>query len=71
MSDPRNVVAPEGYVFVCMACGKRSHDKYGEQAISYGFDVACVLHAVLCREDSLVFGEHGLVKEAVAMVESP
>jgi hypothetical protein len=46
-----NQVAPEGQVYVCGACGKRSRDKYGDQKISYGWDVSCMLHAVLCYDE--------------------
>ena len=45
-----NEVAPEGQVFVCGACGKRSKDRYGDQAISYGWDESCMMWAVLCYE---------------------
>jgi hypothetical protein len=44
----RNLKAAEGTVFVCAACGKRSQDLYGDQRIDAGWDVSCVLHAVLC-----------------------
>lgn len=43
-----NHTAPEGQVWVCGACGKRSQDRYGFQNISYGWDESCMLNAVLC-----------------------
>jgi hypothetical protein len=46
-----NEVAPEGQVFVCAACGKRSKDRYGDQKIDRGWDVSCMLNAVLCYEE--------------------
>ena len=46
-----NKVAPEGQVYVCSACGKQSQDQYGDQAISFGWDESCMLHAVLCYVD--------------------
>ena len=49
-----NQIAPPGAVFVCGACGKRSRDLYGYEKISRGWDVSCVLNAILCREDTLV-----------------
>jgi len=49
-----NQLAADGQVWVCCACGKRSKDRYGEQAISRGWDESCMLNAVLCREDKLV-----------------
>jgi hypothetical protein len=45
-----NQVAPEGQVWVCAACGKRSKDRYGDQAIDRGWDVSCALNSVLCYE---------------------
>lgn len=56
--------APEGTVWVCTACGKRSRDKYGDDAVDKGWDVSCFLHAVLCDESSLQFGEDGRVTKA-------
>lgn len=58
-----NEVAPEGQVWVCGACGKRSKDKYGQQAITFGWDVSCMLNSFLAQEDSLVFNEDGRVKQ--------
>jgi len=46
-----NKVAPESQVFVCAACGKRSKDRYGDQKIDRGWDVSCMLNAVLCYEE--------------------
>jgi len=67
-----NEVAPEGQVYVCGACGKRSRDLYGSQAINYGWDESCMLNAFLCREDHLVIKDNmvvsvkegGMVKKA-------
>lgn len=56
-SDTMNDEAPEGQVFVCGACGKRSKDRYGFKAISHGWDESCMLNAVLCWENSLEFNE--------------
>jgi hypothetical protein len=49
-----NQVAPQGQVYVCGACGKRSRDEYGDQPINRGWDVSCVLNALLCYEDKIV-----------------
>lgn len=62
-----NKVAPEGQVWVCGACGKRSRDRYGYQPIDRGWDESCFLNAVLCHEDSLEFGLNGLVNWAKAV----
>jgi len=48
-----NEVAPSGYVFICLGCGKRSKDRYGNRAISRGWDVSCMLNAVLVLEKDL------------------
>jgi hypothetical protein len=45
-----NDIAPKGQIFVCNACGKRSRDRYGDQAIDRGWDESCMIHAVLCYE---------------------
>ena len=55
-----NKDAPDGHVFICTACGKRSRDLYGFRAVSYGWDVSCTLRAALVREDRLKI-EDGLV----------
>jgi len=49
-----NKVAPPGAVFVCIACGKRSRDLFGDRKIDRGWDVSCILNSLLCRESSLV-----------------
>lgn len=46
-----NATAPEGYIYVCSACGKTSEDKYGDKAHSYGWDEFCMMHAVLCSSE--------------------
>jgi len=46
-----NKVAHPNQIYVCAACGKRSQDKYGEQAIDPGWDESCMLKAVLCWKD--------------------
>jgi hypothetical protein len=57
-----NEIAPEGQVFVCLACGKRSRDKYGDKVIDRGWDVSCVLNSKLCYEDKLELKEGRVVK---------
>ena len=46
-----NEIAPEGQVYVCGACGKRSRDRYGSARIDYGWDESCMLNSVLCYDD--------------------
>jgi len=48
-----NQLAKEGQVFVCGACGKRSKDRYGEEAIDLGWDVSCAVSAILCDKKSI------------------
>lgn len=45
-----NKTAPKGQVYICLACAKRSKDKYGDKAIDYGWDVSCVLNCELMPE---------------------
>jgi len=58
-----NEIAPAGAVYVCGACGKRSRDLYGDQAISRGWDESCMLNAILCDEETLVM-DGQIVKSA-------
>jgi hypothetical protein len=51
-----NERAGDGQVFVCACCGKRSKDRYGDEAIDTGWDESCMLHAVLCHDER---GEDG------------
>ena len=46
-----NETAPKGQVFMCTACGKRARDRYGFDAIDYGYDESCMMHAQLFPED--------------------
>lgn len=58
-----NEYAPEGTVYVCGACGKRSRDRYGEQALDRGWDESCMLNAVLCKSKPIFYeGQYGQVK---------
>ena len=45
-----NEVAPEGQIFVCGACGKRSRDLYGLQKVDSGWDESCMLNSILCYD---------------------
>jgi hypothetical protein len=46
-----NELAPAGLIWRCAVCGKRSRDLYGYQARDRGYDVSCVLNAVLVADD--------------------
>lgn len=58
-----NEFAPENKVFVCVACGKISRDRYGNKAITAGWDVSCMINAQLFDEDRLVLNEYKRVVE--------
>ncbi len=58
MSSTDNIVAPEGQLWICAACGKRSKDRYGDQAIDRSWDVSCTLNAVLCYEEKNEEGKY-------------
>lgn len=57
-----NRIADEGQVFVCMMCGKRSRDRYGNRRIDRGWDESCMLNAVLCYENKLVIENSRVVR---------
>lgn len=59
-----NHIAPDGQVYVCGACGKRSKDRYGDKAIDRGWDESCMMHAVLVYENSIELDSNGRVKRA-------
>lgn len=61
-----NRLARPGTVYVCHACGKRSHDRRGTKAIDHGWDSSCMTRATLCRDSSLIFGNDGRVAKARA-----
>lgn len=46
-----NETAPEGKIYVCCLCGKRSKDKYGDEKIDKGWDVSCMMNSILCYEE--------------------
>lgn len=50
LQHPAIQLAPPGQVWVCSACGKRSHDRGGARPIDYGWDESCYIWAVLCYE---------------------
>lgn len=52
-----NEIAPVGQIWVCCACGKRSRDRYGDQALSKWWDVSCMLNSVLCYEDKITVND--------------
>jgi hypothetical protein len=59
-------IAPEGKIWVCLACGKVAEDKYGcEGFVTKGWDVSCSLNSGLVDRHRLVYGTNGLVIEVL------
>ena len=56
-----NEIASDGFIFVCLACGKRSKDKYGFQSIDYDWDESCMMNSKLIEESKCIFAENGRV----------
>jgi hypothetical protein len=54
--------APDGHVWVCHACGKRSKDKFGLLAMSYGWDESCMMNSELYKEEDLVIKDGFVVQ---------
>jgi hypothetical protein len=42
-------------IWVCMACGKVSKDRYGKEGTTPGWDESCFINSVLVKEDHLVW----------------
>ena len=49
-------IAPDGYLWVCHACGKTETDRYGEKG---GWDESCMLNCALHKPEDLMFNEAG------------
>jgi len=47
ISDTQFRYAPDGKVWVCQKCGKRSFDLYGDYLSDPGWDESCMLNAEL------------------------
>lgn len=61
MNDSR--IAPEGFLWVCHACGKTSRDRYGGPDAMPWWDSSCAINSGLHRESALVRGPDGRVRE--------
>lgn len=65
-------VAPDGYVWVCAACGKMSMERTGQHPnASPGWDVSCFLNAVLVGDGDYILGENGRVCQIDAIAYNP
>lgn len=56
------IIAPEGEVWVCLACGKMSRDKYGFDPITRGWDESCMLNSALIRQSRLVIDNGRVIR---------
>jgi len=61
-----NITAPEDYIWICLACGKRSQDKYGFDLIDKGWDESCMLNSRMVKESDLT-----LIDGRIARVDGP
>ena len=57
-------IVPDGYIFVCRACGKTSWSHYGFDAdgrnvCSYGWDESCMMNCALYKTDQVLIREGG------------
>lgn len=57
-----NEFAPKGSVFVCLACGKRSRDRYGERKINKGWDESCMMYGQVFKISQLVVKKGRVVR---------
>jgi len=49
-------------IWVCLACGKTSEDRYRGTDLSSGWDEACFINSVKVKKDHLVLKEDRVVK---------
>jgi len=55
--------APEGWLWVCHACGKTAKDRYGETEDAHPlWDESCLLNSGLYSRDRLVFEGDRVIK---------
>jgi hypothetical protein len=49
-------MAPDGFLWVCLACGKTAADRYGIEGENHpGWDESCSLNSDLFPKSSLVY----------------
>lgn len=60
-------ICPPGTLYVCEACGKTSPTQAPTHHSSPGWDESCMLHSILCREDSIVRNASGRIVKADAV----
>jgi hypothetical protein len=42
-------------IWVCLACGKTSEDRYGNKNTSHGWDESCILNSVQVKKSHLIY----------------
>ena len=59
-------------MWVCLACGKRSRDRYGKEETDRGWDVSCFINSVLVDMDK-VQTKNGRIENVPkdAIIEDP
>ena len=67
MSEPEDTLAPDGKVWVCLACGKYTKDKFGNDR---GWDGACMLNSHLFNIIDLVIDNGRVIAIKKEIVES-
>lgn len=58
----KDQIAPEGFIYVCHACGKTSKDRYGYNKkypgeTSYGWDASCYMYSKMYKKSQLEYDE--------------
>lgn len=59
-----NKVADPGNVFVCLACGKMSNDRYGNEPVSPGWDESCMLNSIELPKKNLIISQNRVIRVA-------
>ena len=49
-------------VWICLACGKASNDKYGKKPLAKGWDAGCVCNAIEVLGKHVTIGQDGIVQ---------
>ena len=60
---------PNDCLWVCLACGKTSQDRFGCEGATRGWDESCMLNAVLVEKKDITYGDNGRVSRIEKVVE--
>lgn len=58
-------IAPDGYLWVCHACGRTERNRYG---VAFGWDASCMLNASLHRIADITYSRE---TGRVAKIDTP